>query len=604
MQSLVQPRLQPRPVLTYAKQVPQQVRAAAAPQRRVQGTLEPQDPARPYASELARRGYTCDGGTLGGGAFAVVIKARSRRTLEPVAVKVMSRRNFQERGIGVQLDREVSLLQQLEHENIIALLDYWESGDTVFVLLEYCPQGDLSQVLQREGSLSEATAAYYTRQLLRALACVHDVPAVHRDVKPDNLLVTADWTLKLTDFGWAAPIVEEERRRTLSGTFQYMAPEVLQSPSEEQSDTVDSWSAGAVLFEMLSGRPLLSTFVGAGATCGLSARDPATSTQVRQSRLLREIEQLDLDRVVSQLAVSADCASLLCGLLAKDAGDRLRCYDAVATPWLRRAPVRPGAASAAYGEREPPAVLEVPSPERPSRYSVRHAYTPPVDKKLEAKFEMRLEEAKLEAKDERETATISTASSPGVPGVKPPELSPRRKLDFPQARPLAEIPLPRPSPRENVPAPAEEPKGTRALYRGLPSPPAPPRAVGYPHRQSTTHFDLNTSLPEYPDFLLASVASVSRASPEVCYREGRMRVVRDPRAAGLAPPSRQQDPLLRTCPAPRQGPAAQSRRALPPTIRQAYPMQMQRAAMYKPVDVGLYQRPLADAGLRRAVRFC
>merc|ERR1719377_449319 len=85
------------------------------------------------------------------------------------------------------------------------MLDYWEVGDSVFVVLEYCPQGDLSQVLQREGRFSEPTAAYYMRQLLSALACVHDVPAVHRDVKPDNLLVTARWVLKLTDFGWAPP---------------------------------------------------------------------------------------------------------------------------------------------------------------------------------------------------------------------------------------------------------------------------------------------------------------------------------------------------------------------------------------------------------------
>merc|ERR1719265_1146454 len=258
-------------------------RASPAPQkRRVQGTLE-RDPAQPaYQGELQRRGYRATE-TLGGGAFAMVMKAESLKGGSNVAVKIMSRRNFIDRGIGQQLDRGVHLLRNLEHENIVPLLDYWESGDAVFVVLEFCELGDLSQLLAREGKLSEQMTAFYMTQLLHALACVHQFPAVHRDVKPDNL------------------------RKTLSGTFQYMAPEILQS--EEHDDKVDSWSAWAVMYEMLTDRPLLQTFIGQGAT-GMSLHDPRWSTSERQRRLLAEIGGMDIPRVLLQLNLSVSCEAL------------------------------------------------------------------------------------------------------------------------------------------------------------------------------------------------------------------------------------------------------------------------------------------------------
>jgi serine/threonine protein kinase len=352
--------------------------------------------------------------SMGSGAFALVLKAATTRE-EHVAVKIMSRRNFNARGIGKQLDREVHLLKNLEHPNIVGLLDSWESGDAVFVVLELCELGDLSQILAREIKLNESTTAHYMKQLLEALACVHQFPAVHRDVKPDNLLITSRYELKLTDFGWAAELEPDlERRRTLSGTFVYMAPEVLSG--DDQDERVDSWSAGAVMYEMLTGRPLLQTFIGAGAT-GLSAQDPFRSTAERQRRLLAEIGALNLARILLQLNLSPECDQLLRGLLSAQKDRRLRCEDAQFEPFVGRVQRRtsstaerrgvvstrvPTAVHAQEAKHEPVSTLlstrstctprevsetdeNVPTPERPSR-GERNAYTPPLSNSPEKKM--------------------------------------------------------------------------------------------------------------------------------------------------------------------------------------------------------------------------
>jgi serine/threonine protein kinase len=366
---------------------------------------------------------------MGSGAFALVLKAATTRE-EHVAVKIMSRRNFNARGIGKQLDREVHLLKNLEHPNIVGLLDTWESGDAVFVVLELCELGDLSQILAREIKLNESMTAHYMKQLLEALACVHQFPAVHRDVKPDNLLITSRYELKLTDFGWAAELEPDiERRRTLSGTFVYMAPEVL--AGEDQDERVDSWSAGAVMYEMLTGRPLLQTFIGAGAT-GLSAQDPFRSTAERQRRLLAEIGGLNLARVLLQLNLSPECDQLIRALLCTQKDKRLRCEDAQFEPFVSKVARRSTAdrrvvlgqraftslqAQAAKNEpaptalstrlactpREAPEMEEnVPTPERPSR-GERNAYTPPLSDSPEKKCD----EEVLQR-----SATTTAASSP------------------------------------------------------------------------------------------------------------------------------------------------------------------------------------------------
>jgi serine/threonine protein kinase len=371
------------------------------------------DPAQPaYQGELQRRGYRATE-TLGGGAFAMVMKAESLKGASNVAIKIMSRRNFIDRGIAQQLDREGHLLRNLEHENIVPLLDFWESGDAVFVVLEFCELGDLSQVLARDGKLSEQTTAFYMRQLLHALACVHQFPAVHRDVKPDNLLLTSKFVLKLTDFGWAAEIEPDGRRRTLSGTFQYMAPEVLQS--EDHDEKVDSWSAGAVMYEMLTARPLLQTFIGQGAT-GLSLHDPRRSTSERQRRLLAEIGGLDIPRILLQLNLSIECEALLRGLLCVNREHRLRCEDAQFTSFVNR-PADPLVLQELSPEKmnakAPDALvdhkdIEVPTPER-RRRGDRDAYTPPV-----------AESPKLvEVEECGTTTTASTSPSPAVRVIEP-----------------------------------------------------------------------------------------------------------------------------------------------------------------------------------------
>jgi p21-activated kinase 1 len=165
----------------------------------------------------------------------------------------------------------------------------------VFLLLELCLYGNLRHQLAK-GGIHEATAARNFRHLFQGLRDIHAAGVMHRDIKLDNLLITTNGILKISDFGWAA-----EFRRSpcgLAGTYETMAPEVLQG--QPQTPAVDIWSAGAVLFHVICGRPLLPNATPETAldqiasSCPLRYRPPNVSEECWD--LLRRLLEIDATR--------------------------------------------------------------------------------------------------------------------------------------------------------------------------------------------------------------------------------------------------------------------------------------------------------------------
>jgi len=327
------------------------------------------------------------GHQLGGGAFAEVFHVRHRTSHTGYAVKVMSRSNFANRGIECQIDWEIQAMRaatlyrdQLE-THVLRLLEDTQEGDFVYLLLELCEQGDL---LRKQGVLSEKTVKSIARQLMLGLQVVHKLGFIHRDIKPDNLLCTADGLLRLADFGWCCR--KEDRPTCLAGTLLYMAPEVLSNvPQTVQADV---WSAGMTLFQMITGRTLLQTNLDPGVT-KLSERDPVKSTLLRQQWLLREIDAVcpPSDKLRPN-HISPLAWDLVQRMLTKDPAERISVDEALSHPWLREQTEEQIEGKVATSplpsrrkaceEVSSPSKDKVPTPSKPRSSKPNMAYTPPV----------------------------------------------------------------------------------------------------------------------------------------------------------------------------------------------------------------------------------
>jgi len=170
----------------------------------------------------------------------------------------------------------------------------------------------------------------WAKQLLTGLRTLHSLGVIHRDIKPDNLLCTEDGVLKIADFGWCADATSAPT--TLAGTFQYMAPEVLKN--HPQTEKADVWSSGVVLFELLTGRQMLTTYLGPGAT-GLTNQDPHEATAVKQDKLIEEISATCPPAYDARPGdLSLLCWDFLRGLLIPDPKRRITVAAALLHPWF------------------------------------------------------------------------------------------------------------------------------------------------------------------------------------------------------------------------------------------------------------------------------
>uniref|UniRef100_A0A0G4FUK1 non-specific serine/threonine protein kinase n=1 Tax=Chromera velia CCMP2878 TaxID=1169474 RepID=A0A0G4FUK1_9ALVE len=191
---------------------------------------------------------------IGKGSFATVWKGHCQKTEEILAIKVISRDTVSE---TTQLTQEMKVLKMLDHPNIVRFRDLRKSNSHFYLILEFCEGGDLSQVLRRHGPLSESTAGRFLRQLAQGLRVLHERNFMHRDLKPQNILLTDrnldKALLKIADFGFARTLSPTDMAATVCGSPLYMAPEILRYKNYDVK--ADLWSVGAILFEMLFGRP-------------------------------------------------------------------------------------------------------------------------------------------------------------------------------------------------------------------------------------------------------------------------------------------------------------------------------------------------------------
>ncbi|KAF9087797.1 Serine/threonine-protein kinase, partial [Mortierella sp. AM989] len=212
---------------------------------------------------------------IGRGSFATVYKGHHRITKESVAIKSVLRSKLTKKLLE-NLASEINILKGIRHDHIVALVDCKETESHIHLIMEYCSQGDLSQYIKRRGDgppslppppgggLNEVVVRHFLKQLASALEFLRSKNLIHRDLKPQNLLLHPPSNsregsgyglpiLKVADFGFARSLPRLSLAETLCGSPLYMAPEILHY--EKYDAKADLWSVGTVLYEMCVGKP-------------------------------------------------------------------------------------------------------------------------------------------------------------------------------------------------------------------------------------------------------------------------------------------------------------------------------------------------------------
>lgn len=234
------------------------------------------------------------GPEIGKGSFATVYKCTDNKTHHAVAIKSVVRSKLKSKKLVENLEIEISILKSMKHPHIVGLLDYTQTSTHFHLVMDYCSMGDLSYFIRRrdqlmkthpvissllqrypspEGShgLNQTLVIHFLKQLSSALEFLRSKSLVHRDIKPQNLLLCPPahskedfenghfvglWELpilKIADFGFARFLPSTSMAETLCGSPLYMAPEILRY--EKYNAKADLWSVGAVFYEMTVGKP-------------------------------------------------------------------------------------------------------------------------------------------------------------------------------------------------------------------------------------------------------------------------------------------------------------------------------------------------------------
>jgi WD40 repeat protein len=195
-------------------------------------------------------------GELGRGGMGVVYKARQKGLDRVVALKMILAGGHAGRQERARFRSEAKSVARLQHPNIVQVHEVGEHDGLPYFSLEYCPGGSLAEKLRGE-PLPAQEAARLVELLARAVAVAHQADLVHRDLKPANILLAANGTAKITDFGLAKRLDEAGQTRSGSvlGTPSYMAPEQAAGQTGKIGPAVDVYALGAILYELLTGRP-------------------------------------------------------------------------------------------------------------------------------------------------------------------------------------------------------------------------------------------------------------------------------------------------------------------------------------------------------------
>ncbi len=246
------------------------------------------------------------------GGMAVVYEAIYLPLKDPVALKVMKPELARHERYRLRFLREAKLLENLEHENIVAGYDARRSGEYYYYAMEHVDGATVEERIDRDGPFDERLALYVTREVCRALCYLHRRGVIHRDLKPGNFLLTEGGAVKIIDLGLAklpAGMIEDSDEGVTVGTAEYLSPEQARGRGDVDGRS-DIYSLGVSLFHMVVGEV---PFKG------------ETNQEVIAKQVLSALDRPEL----KSRKISAQMHYLIQRMMAKDRGDRFQTPEEV-----------------------------------------------------------------------------------------------------------------------------------------------------------------------------------------------------------------------------------------------------------------------------------
>jgi len=272
-------------------------------------------------------------GVLGEGTYGVVIKAKQKKTGKVVAIKKFKQLDNEEHVKRTSM-REVKMLKQLKHPNIVNLLEVFTVENQLFLVFEYVEKTVLECLESTTRGLPPKDVRRYMYQLLRALHYCHSNNVIHRDVKPENILIGSSGAVKLCDFGFARMVTTKGKYTDYVATRWYRAPELLVG-DVSYTKAVDVWAVGCIFAELSDTQPL---FPGSSDLNQLSlifrACGPVPNRMVRIFEANPLYKRVSFPSCTIQRSLqeryanrSADWLEFLCACLETDPAKRLSCAE-------------------------------------------------------------------------------------------------------------------------------------------------------------------------------------------------------------------------------------------------------------------------------------
>jgi len=252
---------------------------------------------------------------LGRGAFSIVYLATQKATGQQYAVKVINKKDLG-KDYEKNLKMEVDILKKVNHPNIIALKELFDTPDKLYLIMELVTGGELFDKIVEKGSYTESEASHLVHKIVSAVAYLHNLGIVHRDLKPENLLLKRadnDLEIAIADFGLSKIVGQQMMMQTACGTPSYVAPEVLDASGYDNA--VDMWSIGVITYILLCGFP---PFYGDTV--------PEIFEQIMAAKFEYPEEYWG--------SISNDAKQFIERLLVVDPAQRLSAVDALRHPWL------------------------------------------------------------------------------------------------------------------------------------------------------------------------------------------------------------------------------------------------------------------------------
>ncbi|KYR00537.1 myosin light chain kinase [Tieghemostelium lacteum] len=252
---------------------------------------------------------------LGRGAFSIVYLGTHRATGLQYAIKVINKQDLG-KDYEKNLKMEVDILKRVNHPNIIALKELFDTPTNLYLVMELVTGGELFDKIVEKGSYSESDASKLVRKIVSAVEYLHNINIVHRDLKPENLLLKNErdhLEVAIADFGLSKIIGQSVVMQTACGTPSYVAPEVLHATGYDKE--VDMWSIGVITYILLCGFP---PFYGDSV--------PEIFEQIMEANFDYPEEYWG--------SISKEAKDFISKLLVVDVGKRLSAKAALAHPWL------------------------------------------------------------------------------------------------------------------------------------------------------------------------------------------------------------------------------------------------------------------------------